>query len=85
MNGSCSWAKHIKKRGLAKYVGVCNHDVELLRELGDVQPDVVQVEFNPCAYQTDLLSYCKATGVHVHTLKRDAFISFQNHSVLFQL
>ena len=34
--------QHIKRRGLARYVGVCNHDATLLAELASSPPDVLQ-------------------------------------------
>lgn len=54
--------------GLTRYVGVCNFNVSLLREViatTSMRPAVLQVESHPYLTQTQLLRYCRQEGIVV--------------------
>lgn len=65
-----TWAAmvELKKAGLAKNIGVCNMQVQLLHELlcgTDVKPQVLQAEAHPYCQQWGLLKYCKMNGIQM--------------------
>ena len=56
----------LRRRGVARSIGVSNYTVHHLEELlasSDVVPAVNQVEFNPFLYQRTLLEFCSAHGI----------------------
>jgi len=56
----------LRKRGVARSIGVSNYTVSHLKELmaaSDVVPAVNQVEFNPFLYQRELLKFCSVHGI----------------------
>ena len=56
----------LKRRGVARSIGVSNYTVAHLQELmadSNVVPAVNQVEFNPFLYQRELLQFCMARGI----------------------
>lgn len=56
----------LRKRGVARSIGVSNYTVAHLKELmahSDVVPAVNQVEFNPFLYQRALLEFCTAHDI----------------------
>lgn len=56
----------LRKRGIARSIGVSNYTVAHLEELmaaSEVIPAVNQVEFNPFLYQRELLEFCAAHGI----------------------
>lgn len=58
----------LKKAGLAKNIGVCNMQVQLLHELlcGTTEkPAVLQVESHPYCQQWGLLKYCQLNGIQL--------------------
>ena len=59
-----SWKviQELYEEGKVKAIGVSNcleHHLEALKELGGVQPMVLQNEFHPRLIQQDLINYCK--------------------------
>lgn len=56
----------LKEAGLAKNIGVCNTQVQLLHELlcgTDTKPQIVQHEAHPYCQQWDLLQYCNMNDI----------------------
>jgi len=56
----------LRKRGVARSIGVSNYTVAHLKELmanSDVVPAVNQVEFNFFLYQRELLEFCSQHGI----------------------
>lgn len=54
--------------GKIRSIGVSNYTVGHLQEMetyASIQPHVLQVEFHPCLYQRELLSYSWDHGIHV--------------------
>ena len=65
-----TWKKmlELKDGERLKSIGVSNFSIaqiESLKSLGDEIPAVNQVRFNPQAYNSELLSYCKSEGIAV--------------------
>jgi alcohol dehydrogenase (NADP+) len=63
-----SGMEHVLRLGLVRQIGVCNMPVALLHELASratVLLAVNQVELHPLLQQPNLLSYCRARGIHV--------------------
>lgn len=63
-----SWKilQELYQEGKIKAIGVCNcmiHHLESIKELGGVQPMVLQNEFHPKLIQQDILDYCKENGI----------------------
>lgn len=55
-------------KGLARFIGVCNYNVQLLTDLVDyavVQPYCLQVELHPYLPQQALIDECVASGIKV--------------------
>ncbi len=56
----------LRKRGVARSIGVSNYTIAHLKELmasSDVVPAVNQVEFNPFLYQRELQEFCNVHGI----------------------
>jgi len=63
-----SWKvlQELYEEGRIKAIGVCNcmiHQLESIKELGGVQPMVLQNEFHPKLIQQDILDYCKKNRI----------------------
>ncbi|MFV9484951.1 aldo/keto reductase [Christiangramia sp. ASW11-125] len=63
-----SWKvlQELYEEGKIKAIGVCNcmiHQLESIKELGGVQPMVLQNEFHPKLIQQDILDYCKKNRI----------------------
>ena len=63
-----SWKilQKIYESGRVKAIGVSNcmiHHLESIKELGGVQPMLLQNEFHPCLIQEDILNYCKNNNI----------------------
>lgn len=60
--------EQLYKDGLVRNIGVCNykkHHLEELKLTAEIMPFVVQTEFHPGLYPSDLLEYCKNEGIVV--------------------
>lgn len=58
--------EEILASGKAKAIGVSNFTIKHLKEMenyANIMPAVNQVEFHPCLYQKELLSYCKEKNI----------------------
>lgn len=56
------------KAGRAKSIGVCNFDVDELKELIDhceIKPMINQIELNPLNTRRDVREFCKQNGIQV--------------------
>lgn len=63
-----SWKvlQELYEEGKIKAIGVCNcmiHKLESIKELGGVQPMVLQNEFHPKLIQQNILDYCKKNKI----------------------
>ncbi len=56
------------EKGLTKYIGVSNYNVQSLLNLLSfckIKPLVNEIEFHPYLYQKNLVEFCKAQGIQV--------------------
>lgn len=67
-NQSWQALEELYREGRAKAIGVCNFNVERLRDLLDhatVTPAVNQIEFNPLIHQPAVVDFCRARGIAI--------------------
>jgi len=58
----------VRDAGLTRHIGVCNVDretLEVILEVGEVPPAIVQVERHPYQPQRPLVSFCRDRGIQV--------------------
>jgi len=59
---------NLKKKGLVKYIGVSNWNIEQINELYNLNlelPDVLEIEWCVCYRDFELLNYCKKHNITV--------------------